>query len=126
MQSDNAIGDSISQDGRLIVVQNCMPGGIKVFDDEALSVVRTVSPGRGVLHMEFTPRGEAVWLSVRDDDRVTVYDTRTLKRGSTLGLRTAAIHAADAQPLPGARVAHRGQATLVGRQCQRHECRQHR
>ena len=26
--------------------------------------------------MEFTPRGEAVWISARDDNRVVVYDTR--------------------------------------------------
>jgi protein NirF len=25
--------------------------------------------------MEFTPRGEAVWISVRDADAVQVYDT---------------------------------------------------
>jgi protein NirF len=29
--------------------------------------------------MEFTPRGEAVWISARDDDRVVVYDTATLQ-----------------------------------------------
>ncbi|MBT9525580.1 MAG: protein nirF, partial [Rhizobacter sp.] len=28
-----------------------------------------------VLHMEFTPRGEAVWISSRDDNRVSVVDT---------------------------------------------------
>jgi protein NirF len=28
--------------------------------------------------MEFTPRGEAVWLAVRDEDRVMVYDTESL------------------------------------------------
>ena len=27
--------------------------------------------------MEFTPRGEEVWLSVRDLDVVKVYDTKT-------------------------------------------------
>ena len=32
---------------------------------------------RAVLHMEFTPRGEAVWISARDDDAVVVYDTAT-------------------------------------------------
>jgi protein NirF len=25
--------------------------------------------------MEFTPRGEAVWVSARDDHKVVVYDT---------------------------------------------------
>jgi len=42
-------------------------------------VIRTLEPGRAVLHMEFTPRGEAVWISARDDDRVLVYDTATLE-----------------------------------------------
>ena len=27
--------------------------------------------------MEFTPRGENVWISERDDNRVEVYDTET-------------------------------------------------
>jgi protein NirF len=30
--------------------------------------------------MEFTPRGEAVWISARDDDRVLVYDTASFMR----------------------------------------------
>ncbi|MFZ5482603.1 MAG: cytochrome D1 domain-containing protein [Pseudomonadota bacterium] len=33
-----------------------------------------------VLHMEFTPRGEAVWLSVRDGNRLEVYDTASFKK----------------------------------------------
>jgi protein NirF len=28
--------------------------------------------------MEFSPRGEEVWVSVRDEDRVMVYDTNKL------------------------------------------------
>jgi protein NirF len=28
--------------------------------------------------MEFTPRGEEVWISARDDDKVVVYDTAKL------------------------------------------------
>jgi len=38
-------------------------------------VVRTLEPGAAVLHMEFTPRGEAVWISSRDANRVSVVDT---------------------------------------------------
>lgn len=34
--------------------------------------------------MEFTPRGEQVWLSVRDEDRVDVYDTDTIERVASL------------------------------------------
>jgi len=40
-------------------------------------VIHTFKPGKGVLHMEFTPRGEAVWISVRDADEVQVYDTKS-------------------------------------------------
>ena len=41
-------------------------------------MVRTLKPCRGVLHMEFTPKGEEIWFSCRDDNRVEVYRTDTL------------------------------------------------
>jgi protein NirF len=53
---------------------------VQVIDTQSLEIVKTLQPGKGVLHMEFTPRGEAVWLSVRDADEVQVYDTASLKR----------------------------------------------
>jgi len=31
------------------------------------------------LHMEFTPRGEQVWVSARDDNKVVIYDTATFE-----------------------------------------------
>ena len=34
--------------------------------------------------MEFTPRGEEVWISSRDDNRVVVVDTETLRTVATL------------------------------------------
>ena len=37
-----------------------------------------------MLHLEFTPRGEQVWISVRDADQVQVYDTRTFERLATI------------------------------------------
>jgi protein NirF len=40
-----------------------------------MKVVKDLSPGRAVLHLEFTPRGEQAWVSSRDDDAVAVYDT---------------------------------------------------
>ena len=49
-------------------------------------IVHELRPGPAVLHLEFTPRGEQVWLSVRDADRVQVYDTRTFEH-------LAALHA---------------------------------
>ena len=29
--------------------------------------------------MEFTPRGENIWVSARDDNRIVVYDTNSFK-----------------------------------------------
>lgn len=75
-------------DGRRVWVNFAVPdnGQVQVIDTETLDVIRTLAPGRGILHMEFTPRGESVWLSARDDDRVLVYDTRTLERGSSFDI----------------------------------------
>jgi protein NirF len=41
---------------------------------------------RAVLHMEFTPRGEAVWISARDDNRVAVLDTQSLQTLAALSV----------------------------------------
>ena len=49
---------------------------IQVIDVATRQIVETLRPGKAALHMEFTPRGEQVWISVRDDDQVKVYDTR--------------------------------------------------
>lgn len=64
-------------DGRQVWVNFAFPdnGRVEVIDVESRSVVQRLEPGKAVLHMEFTPRGEAVWISARDDNRVTVYDT---------------------------------------------------
>jgi protein NirF len=64
-------------DGRQLWVNFAFPDNdtVQVVDSESLSVVQTLTPGKGVLHMEFTPRGEQVWVSVRDLDRVDIYDT---------------------------------------------------
>ncbi len=66
-------------DGRHIWVNFAPPHNdtVQVLDSETLATVRTLKPGKGVLHMEFTPRGEACWVSVRDNDAVRVYDTAT-------------------------------------------------
>ena len=53
---------------------------IQVIDTESLAVIKTLKPGKAVLHMEFTPRGDQVWMSVRDEDRVDIYDTDTFER----------------------------------------------
>ncbi len=59
-------------------------GTVQVIDVAALEVADTLRPGKGVMHIEFTPRGEQAWLSVRDEDRVEVYDARTHERIAAL------------------------------------------
>jgi len=69
-------------DGRHVWVNFAHPRNdtVQVIDTETRQVIKVLKPGKGVLHMEFTPRGEAVWVSVRDSDVVQVYDTRTFAR----------------------------------------------
>jgi protein NirF len=64
-------------DGRQVWVNFAHPLNdvVQVIDTDTLTIIDTLRPGKGVLHMEFTPRGEQVWVSVRDEDRVDVYDT---------------------------------------------------
>ncbi|MBF0399655.1 MAG: protein nirF [Magnetococcales bacterium] len=57
---------------------------VQVIDVPSLAVVKTLQPGSGVMHMEFTPRGEHVWVSVRDADRVDVYHTGTFEKLGSL------------------------------------------
>ncbi len=66
-------------DGREVWVNFAFPdnGLVQVIDAESRTIAQTLAPGRAILHLEFTPRGEAVWLSARDDNRVVVYDTAT-------------------------------------------------
>jgi protein NirF len=73
-------------DGRQVWVNFAFPNNetVQVIDTATRRVVRTLSPCRGVLHMEFTPKGDAVWLSCRDDNRVMVYDTMTYEHLATL------------------------------------------
>lgn len=69
-------------DGRQIWVNFAFPdySHIQVIDTLEQKVVQTFSPGKAVLHMEFTPRGENVWISARDDNRVLVYDTASFAK----------------------------------------------
>lgn len=52
---------------------------LQVIDTESRRILKTWQPGPAVLHMEFTSRGEEVWVSIRDDNRIDIYDTRTLE-----------------------------------------------
>ena len=73
-------------DGRQVWVNFAIPHNdtIQVIDTQSLEIVRELKPGKGVLHMEFEPRGEEVWLSVRDENRVEVYDTRSFERRASI------------------------------------------
>lgn len=68
-------------DGRQVWVNFAHPDNamVQVIDVPSLDVVQTFSPGKAVMHLEFTPKGEAVWISARDEDVVRVYDPRTLR-----------------------------------------------
>jgi len=73
-------------DGRQVWVNFAVPDNdtVQVIDSQSLALVKTLKPGQGVLHMEFEPRGEEVWISVRDRDQLQVYDTATLEKRATL------------------------------------------
>jgi len=57
---------------------------VQVIDSEKLKIIKSLKVGKGVLHMEFTPRGENLWLSVRDENRVDVFATETLDKTKSL------------------------------------------
>lgn len=66
-------------DNRQIWVNFAFPRNdtVNIIDADTRTVVKSLKPGKGVLHMEFTPRGEHVWMSVRDENKVKIYDTRS-------------------------------------------------
>jgi protein NirF len=76
-------------DNRQIWVNFAFPDNntIQVFNTETFDLVKTLTPGPAVLHMEFTPRGEHVWMSVRDSNEVQVYDTQTQTLLKTLSVK---------------------------------------
>ncbi|WP_223146637.1 cytochrome D1 domain-containing protein [Methylomonas albis] len=73
-------------DGRQMWVNFAFPDNqtVQVIDVKDFNIIKTLQPGKAVLHMEFSPRGEAVWLAVRDEDSVMVYDTETFAETARL------------------------------------------
>ena len=69
-------------DGRRLWVNFAFPhyDTVQVIDVPTRKIVHEMKPGKAVLHMEFTSRGEHVWLSVRDANRLEVYDTSSFKK----------------------------------------------
>ncbi len=77
-------------DGRHVWVNFAHPHNdtIQVVDSLTGSVIREWKPGPAVLHMEFTPRGHEVWVSVRDANVVQVYDTHTFELKAEIPARS--------------------------------------
>jgi len=73
-------------DGRNIWVNFAVPDNdtLQIIDTQSLKIIKTLKPGKGVLHMEFEPRGEEVWASVRDEDRLAVFNTETFEQVTTI------------------------------------------
>ncbi len=75
-------------DGRQVWVNFAVPdySRVQVIDTVSNQVVKTLEPGKAVLHLEFTPRGEQVWISSRDANHVSVVDTSSFATLATLPL----------------------------------------
>lgn len=77
-------------DGRQVWVNFAHPDNhlVQVIDVPSRAVVATLQPGRAVLHIEFTPRGEQAWVSARDDDAVVILDSETRAVTGRIAART--------------------------------------
>ena len=62
--------------GRQVWVNFAHPDNdtVQVIDSMTHEIVHQMRPGPAVLHMEFTARGTEAWVSVRDADKVVIYD----------------------------------------------------
>lgn len=63
-------------DARQIWVNFAHPDNhrVQVIDSETHKIIADLQPGPAVLHMEFTARGDQLWLSVRDGGEIQVWD----------------------------------------------------
>jgi len=77
-------------DGRHVWVNYAHPDNdtVEIIDSQSGKIIHRLKPGRAVLHMEFAPRGHQLWLSVRDENRVEIYDTRTFEKLGELSAET--------------------------------------
>ena len=69
-------------DGRQVWVNFAHPDNdtVQVIDALTKQVIHEFKPGPAVLHMEFTPRGHEVWISVRDAGKIMIYDTHSFEK----------------------------------------------
>jgi protein NirF len=75
--------------GRYVWVNFAPPGNdtVEIIDTLTMRIAHRLKPGPGVLHMEFTPKGREVWMSVRDADRVDIYDTAARSKLAEISAR---------------------------------------
>ncbi|WP_421869446.1 cytochrome D1 domain-containing protein [Motiliproteus sp.] len=75
-----------SPDSRQIWVNFAFPENrhLQVFNTDTHQMLTHMEPGEGVLHMEFTPRGEEVWVSVRNENEVQVFDTASFEQRASV------------------------------------------
>lgn len=73
-------------DGRHVWVNFAHPDNdvLQVVDSQTLCVIKEWKAGPAVLHIEFTPRGNEAWVSVRDLNKVLIYDTQTFEKKAEL------------------------------------------
>jgi protein NirF len=69
-------------DNRQVWVNFAFPHNdtVQVIDVPSRKITHTFKPGKGVLHIEFTPRGEQAWISLRDENRVEIYDSESFAK----------------------------------------------
>lgn len=66
--------------GRHVWVDNvAAPGSreerlMQVVDMETLEIIKSIDAGKGAINPQFTPKGDAVYLSVMGENKVSVYD----------------------------------------------------
>jgi protein NirF len=72
--------------GRQVWINFAFPDNdtVQILDLPSQRIVQTLKPGKGVLHLEFSPRGEQVWLSLRDENRIDIYDPDSFARIGSL------------------------------------------
>ncbi len=69
-------------DGRFVWVNFAHPRNdrVQVIDTLTGKVVKEILTGPATLHMEFAPRGAEVWISVRDENKVKIFDTDSFEQ----------------------------------------------
>lgn len=68
-------------DGRQVWVDIIGKNGdlVDVIDVDSMKVVKSLNPGHGATHPQFTPKGDAAYISLMDGGKVVVYDTATFQ-----------------------------------------------